>query len=91
MTQEPWAQCQRLTSLVLGRLADVGGPRCCKRTGYIAVLTAVPYINEVLGSHMTLPPEVTCTFFPRNAECRRAECPFFPNANEDVKAAFQPR
>ena len=90
MTQEPWAQCQRLTSMILGRLADVGGPRCCKRTGFIAVLTAVPYIDAVLGASMQLPDEVTCTFFGRNAECRRAECPFFPNANADVKAAFQP-
>ena len=55
------------------------------------MLTAVPFINRQLGSKMTLPNEVTCTFFARNAECRRAECPFFPNANEDVKAAFQPR
>lgn len=71
-------------------MADLGGPRCCKRTGYVAVLTAVPYINEVLGSNMQLPDEVTCTFFPRNAECRRNECPFFPNADERIKAAFQP-
>ena len=90
MTIEPWAQCQRLTSNILGRMADIGGPRCCKRTGYIAVLTAVPYINEVLGSTMTLPDEVVCTFFARNAECRRQDCPFFPNANPEVKAAFLP-
>ena len=30
MTQDPWAQCQRLTSKILGRLADAGGPRCCQ-------------------------------------------------------------
>ena len=91
MTQEPWGQCQRLTSMILGRMADLGGPRCCKRTGYISILTAVPYINETLGSAMELPDEVICTFFARNAECRRNECPFFPNADEDVKAAFQPK
>lgn len=90
MTQEPWAQCQRLTSLILGRLVDLGGPRCCKRTGYTAVLTAVPYINDVLGSDMQLPDEVTCAYFQRNAECRRRECPYFPGADEGVKAAFQP-
>lgn len=90
MKIEPWAQCQRLTSIILGRLADIGGPRCCKRTGYVAVLSAVPFINETLGSSMTLPDEVICTFFPRNAECRRQDCPFFPNANEEVKKAFQP-
>ena len=90
MKIEPWAQCQRLTSIILGRLADVGGPRCCKRTGYTAVLTAVPFINETLGSSMTLPSEVTCSFFQRNAECRRKDCPFFPGANDDVRRAFLP-
>ena len=90
LTQEPWAQCQRLTSLVLGRLADIGGPRCCKRVGYVALVTAVPFINDLMGVKMELPEQITCTFFSRNAECRRNECPWFPNANEDVKAAFQP-
>ena len=90
MTQEPWAQCQRLTSIILGRLADLAGPRCCKRMGYTAIITAVPYMNELLGANMQLPDEVICSFFSRNAECRRKECPYFPNANEDVKAAFQP-
>lgn len=90
LSEEPWAQCQRLTSLILGRLADVGGPRCCKRTGYISILTAVPYIDMTLGANMQLPNEVTCAFFQRNAECKRKRCPFFPGADEDVKAAFQP-
>ena len=90
MTQEPWAQCQRLTSLVLGRLADLGGPRCCKRVGYVALVTAVPYINELRGVHMQLPEKITCTFFDRNAECRHNECPWFPNADAEVAAKFQP-
>ena len=91
LTEEPWAQCQRLTSMILGRLADLGGPRCCKRTGYVAILTAVPYIDMTLGANMQLPDEVTCAFFRRNAECKRTRCPFFPGADADVKAAFQPQ
>ena len=90
MTQEPWAQCQRLTSLVLGRLADLGGPRCCKRVGYVALVTAVPYVNELLGSNMQLPKKITCTFFSRNAECRRNECPWFPNADAEIAEKYQP-
>ena len=91
MTQEPWAKCQRLTSIILGRMADIGGPRCCKRMAYISALTAVPAINKDLGSKMTLPDEVVCTFFDRNAECRKQDCPFFPGADAEVKAAYQPQ
>ena len=79
MKQEPWAQCQRLTSLILGRLADLGGPRCCKRTGYTAVLTSIDYIAEVMGVHMEKPESVTCSFFSRNEECLHARCPYFPS------------
>ena len=88
LAQEPWAQCQRLTSMILGRMADVGGPRCCKRTSYISLLTAVPFIDMTLGANMQLPDEVVCTHFARNAECRRKSCPFFPGADDDVKTAF---
>lgn len=91
MKQEPWALCQKLTSIALGNMAEIGGPRCCKRMGYISVLAAAPFINQELGSAMTLPDEVTCTFFQRNAECRKKDCPFFPGANADVKAKFQPK
>jgi len=88
MAQEPWAQCQRLTSMALGRLADLGGPRCCKRIGYTAVLVAVPYINELLGSRMTLPDKVSCSFYARNAECLRAECPYFPRAADAARGTM---
>ena len=53
-------------------------------------MTAVPYINELRGVQMQLPEKIVCTFFPRNAECRRDECPWFPNADAEVAAAFQP-
>ena len=72
-----------------GRIIDK--VRCCKRMGYISALTAVPAINKDLGSNMTLPDEVVCTFFDRNAECRKQDCPFFPGADAEVKAAYQPQ
>ena len=90
MAEGPWAQCQRLTSTILGRMAEMGGPRCCKRNGYISIITAVPYMDMLLGANMQLPEKVTCSFFQRNAECKRKRCPYFPGADEDVKAAFQP-
>ena len=78
MTPEPWGQAARLTSRILGRLADVGGPRCCKRTGFIALEEAAAYTAEELGVAMDLPARTTCSFMARNAECLRTACPFFP-------------
>ena len=78
MTREPWAQTQRLTSRILGRLADLGGPRCCKRTGFAAIQESAAYVDEVFGVRMDMPERITCTHFPRNKECLRTECPYFP-------------
>ena len=78
MTREPWAQTQRLTSRILGRLADMGGPRCCKRTGFTAILEGAAYAKELHGIEMELPEKTVCSFFARNAECLKEHCPYFP-------------
>lgn len=77
MTQDPWAATGRLTSRIIGKLADVGGPRCCKRTGFIAIEESARYVDETMGIHMDLPEHTQCTFMANNAECRKTDCPFF--------------
>ncbi|MEQ3362144.1 DUF5714 domain-containing protein [Raoultibacter massiliensis] len=79
MSREPWAQTTRLTARILDRLADLGGPRCCKRTSFTAIKTAVEYTDEVCGVSMELPEKIVCTHFARNRECLRADCPYFPS------------
>lgn len=79
MTQDSWAQTGRLTSRIIGKLADIGGPRCCKRTGFTAIEESARYVGETLGVRMDLPEKTTCTFMANNAECRKSDCPFFPN------------
>lgn len=79
MTRDPWAQTQRLTSRILGKLADLGGPRCCKRTGFTAILEGVAFAKEMHGVEMETPEKVTCAFHARNAECLKEGCPYFPS------------
>ena len=73
---EPWGQCMQLTANALNSLAEVGGPRCCKRDSYLSILAAVDYVAENLGISMekTLP---TCTRSQQNAQCIGTRCPFF--------------
>ena len=78
MADVAWGQCQQLTSNILGRLAEYGGPRCCKRTGFIALEESVAFARETAGITMELPETIICHWFPRNAECLRTRCPFFP-------------
>ena len=80
MTQDPWAATARLTSNIIGRLADVGGPRCCKRTGFTAIEESARYTNETMGTNMELPKRTVCTFMANNDECRKQDCPYFPKS-----------
>ena len=86
MTREPWAQTQRLTSRILARLADLGGPRCCKRTGFTAIIESAKYVDEVRGVRMELPETVTCTHYARNKECLKLDCPYFPGTQKRDEA-----
>lgn len=78
MATSAWAESQRLTSRILGRLADIGGPRCCKRTGFTAILEAARFAGERRGVRMELPDRVECRYFARNRECLKAACPYYP-------------
>lgn len=81
MSDEPWAHSTRLTSLVLGRLADLGGPRCCKRGTFAAIETAATCTYELLGVRMELPARISCEFVSGNRECIARRCPYFPCAS----------
>lgn len=78
LTPEHWAATARLTSRIMGRLADIGGPRCCKRTSFTALDETVDYVAETMDVTMAKPQRITCTFMAGNAECRKQDCPFYP-------------
>lgn len=78
MATDAWGQCQKLTSIILSRLSEYGGPRCCKRTGFVAIQEAAAFTREKTGVEMEMPETISCHWFPRNAECLRERCPFFP-------------
>ena len=65
----------RLTSAVLGRIAELGGPRCCKRNGFTAIDTAVEFVKK----HYNIELEKSsffCDFFSMNQQCIGKKCPF---------------
>lgn len=66
----------RFTSKALGNIADVGGPRCCKRNALISLLTAIDFVKERYG--VELPKKkISCGFSNRNAQCIKTRCPFY--------------
>ncbi len=77
LAQEPWGLSNRMTAAALGRIGAVGGPRCCKRNAYLAILTAVDFARENLGVEMDR-PEIVCSRSAQNNQCIGKRCPFSP-------------
>jgi hypothetical protein len=77
LTGNSWMLSNLMTSECLKNIALAGGPRCCKRDGFIAIKTAVPFVAEHLGEKMELTEQMECHFSERNKECQKKQCPFF--------------
>ena len=76
LAAEPWGLSNQMTSKALGSIGKHGGPRCCKRDSYLAVLSAVDFAAENLGVQMekTVP---VCMRSRLNHQCIGKQCPFF--------------
>ncbi len=74
---EVWGVPMLLASRCLARLAEIGGPRCCKRNSRLCVQEAARFTEERFGLSLPL-SEPRCTYMASNRECIGTACPFFP-------------
>ncbi len=72
---EPFALSHQMTARSLGRIGEIGGPRCCKRDSFLSVLAAIDFVKENFGVEMEK-PEVVCRYSPQNNQCIGKRCPF---------------
>lgn len=75
LANEEWGLSNKMTSAALGAIGAVGGPRCCKRDSYLAIISAVEFVKENLGINME-PGEIKCSHSAMNNQCIGARCPF---------------
>jgi len=75
---EPWGLSNQMTAKALESIGKVGGPRCCKRDSYLAILAAIDFAAEHLNIHMekTIP---VCARSKQNNQCIGKRCPFAGN------------
>jgi hypothetical protein len=57
----------------------VGGPRCCKRTSWLALLSGIRFARQELGAALE-GSGPRCAFHQQNDDCLERECPFYPAA-----------
>ena len=75
LSTEAWGLSNLMTSRALGVIGEIGGPRCCKRDSFLAVLTAVDFVKEHFGVEMEK-PDIVCTYAGKNNQCIGKRCPF---------------
>lgn len=74
---ESWSDANMMTATVLGKIASISGPRCCKRNTFISITAACDYVEEKLDVHIEPTRKIECRFSGRNEECIGDRCPFF--------------
>ena len=77
LTVKSWQQANRMTSRCLGAIAELGGPRCCKRNAFTAIKEAVRFTEEEFCIKMELPEEIKCRFSDENQQCKKKACPYY--------------
>ena len=85
VNREAWPIPMELTSRCLKRLAEVGGPRCCKRTSRLCVAEAAAFTAERFAISMPL-GKTACGYMSENRECIGVKCPFFPHGGKEREA-----
>ncbi len=83
LSKEAWGLSNQMTAKALGAIGKNGGPRCCKRDSYLAIIEAIKFTNEKLGIKMEY-NQITCSRSHLNNQCIQKECPFHKNAKKKV-------
>lgn len=73
-----WQLSNYMTAGALGAIAANGGPRCCKRNSYLAIINAVAFSKKYLDVEMEIKlSSIRCTHSAQNNQCIGKRCPFF--------------
>ena len=76
LANEAWGLSNKMTSSALSAIGDIGGPRCCKRDSYLAIIKAAEFTKAHLGIEMEI-ESITCLHSAQNNQCIGKHCPFY--------------
>ena len=76
LSEEPFKLSNLMTSKSLNSIGTYGGPRCCKRDSYLAILAAIDFVKENFGIELEK-SDITCKYYHLNGQCTKDRCPFY--------------
>lgn len=65
-----------LTSNIINKMSNIGGPRCCKRNAFISLSTAIEFINNKYNVHLEN-EKIYCDYSNLNQQCIKTRCPYY--------------
>ena len=77
LSKDSWSLCNRATAGALAAMADMGGPRCCKRNTFTALMFMKSYLLRQMSLEIDLPEKIKCEFSRFNKECLESDCPYY--------------
>ncbi len=77
LARESWGTANAATGRALTVIGRTGGPRCCKRTSWLSLLTGVAVARQALGVRLD-GRGPACEWSELNGECLGTPCPFHP-------------
>lgn len=72
-----WRLSNLMTAACLTAIGEAGGPRCCKRDTFLAILVGRDFLNQHLDAGLPVGAKPVCTFWADNRECLMGHCPFY--------------
>ncbi len=75
LSKEAWGLSNQMTARALNAIGQNGGPRCCKRDSYLAIIEAVRFTEEKLNLKMES-DKILCSRSQMNNQCIKTACPF---------------
>ncbi len=77
LSKDTWGLCNGATAGALAKLAEIGGPRCCKRNTFAALVFMRDYLGSRMSIDIDIPRDIKCRYSKFNKECLESSCPFF--------------
>lgn len=85
LSKKEWKQSNLVTARSLLNIANHGGPRCCKRNSFLAIVEAVKFLKEEFGVELEVKGDIACEFDALNRECLKEECPYYRAGAETTR------
>jgi len=79
LSEKEWKLSNQITAENLLTIAELGGPRCCKRDTFLAIIGAVKFLRKHFGFTMKSDKDIHCEFTKLNKECKKTDCMFYPH------------